>query len=99
MTDRRCNECTLCCRLVPVGQLSKPANTRCEFQRVGKGCTVHSSPRFPSSCKLWSCVWLQEPDCGLPRPDRAHYLVDPFLDFIHLRYNDDSRIRVDVVQV
>lgn len=98
MIERRCNECTLCCRLVPVGQLGKPANTRCKFQRVGKGCTLHGTPDYPHSCKLWACAWLANPKADLPRPDHAHYVVDQFLDFIELQHSGE-RLRIDVIQV
>lgn len=98
MTERRCNECTLCCRLVPVAQISKPANTRCTHLRVGKGCKLHSLREYPDSCALWACIWLREPQAKLPRPDRAHYVIDPFLDFIELDY-PGGRDRLDVVQV
>lgn len=96
---RRCGECTLCCRLVPVGELEKPANTRCQHLRVGKGCRVYHSAQYPSSCALWACAWLQEPEANLPRPDRAHYVIDPFLDFIELQHGGGARLRIDVVQV
>lgn len=94
---RRCGECTLCCKVMPVGQIGKPANTRCQHLRA-KGCTVHSMARYPSSCSLWQCVWLQQPDADLPRPDRAHYVIDPYLDYIELAYRGE-RERLDVVQV
>lgn len=97
MIERRCNECTLCCKLLPVPQLQKPANTRCAFQRAGKGCTLHQSPRYPSHCSIWACAWLSGAD--LPRPDRAHYVVDPLIDFIELEHPAAGRVRIDVVQV
>ena len=98
MTERRCNGCTLCCKLVPVAQLMKPAGKPCAFQRFGKGCTLHGSASYPSSCSLWACAWLQEPDAALPRPDHAHYVIDTFRDFIELEHAD-GRERIDVVQV
>lgn len=98
VSERRCNECTLCCKLVPVAELAKPANVRCGFVRAGKGCVVHGSASYPRSCARWACVWLKEPDLPLPRPDRAHYVIDPFLDFIELECHG-QRERIDVVQV
>jgi hypothetical protein len=38
---RRCGECTLCCRLLPVRTLNKPANQRCKHQRH-TGCMVYN---------------------------------------------------------
>jgi hypothetical protein len=83
---------------VPVAELNKPANTRCRFLRVGKGCRVYQSEHYPGSCAAWACAWLKE-GADLPRPDRAHYVVDSFLDFIELEHPIFGRARIDVVQV
>jgi len=32
--NRTCGGCTLCCKLLPVRELKKPANTRCQHQRA-----------------------------------------------------------------
>ena len=75
---RRCGECTLCCKLLPVVELKKKANTPCQFQRSGKGCTVHGTRKQPTSCAIWSCRWLMNEDADeLARPDRSHYVIDP----------------------
>jgi hypothetical protein len=79
---RQCGGCTLCCRLVPVEVLDKPAGTRCRFQSR-KGCAVYHARGFPEECGLWACRWLVDPDAGeLHRPDRSHYVVDVMPDFV-----------------
>jgi hypothetical protein len=89
---RKCGGCTLCCKLIPVPALKKPAGARCQYQRAGKGCTIHSRPgirsRQPASCEAWACRWLAEAaeTIGMPRPDRAHYVLDPLTDFIRLTH-------------
>jgi len=93
MTVRACNECTLCCKLLPIREIGKRANTMCTHQRSGKGCTVYHAEGFPVSCGLWSCIWLSTED-DLPRPDRAHYVIDPSPDFVEV-----SGQRVPVVQI
>jgi hypothetical protein len=99
--ERRCNECTLCCKLLPVKEFNKSANTRCTFQRAGKGCAIHNGRTYPRSCRLWSCGWLIDPKASeLARPDRAHYVIDPSPDFVDVR-NDATQelIRMSVVQI
>lgn len=103
MIERHCNECTLCCRLLPVRELKKLANMRCQFQHAGKGCMVyHDGKHFPPSCGLWSCAWLAFPDTtmALARPDRSHYVIDPAPDFIEIDPNDGSEsYRISALQI
>lgn len=83
---RRCGDCQLCCKLLPVRELSKPANTRCGYQKTGKGCSVYGTLGMPPSCKLWSCRWLVDDQTSdLRRPDRAGYVIDIMPDFVRMR--------------
>jgi hypothetical protein len=84
---RRCGDCQLCCRLVPVGELHKAAGERCVHQRVGKGCAIYA--RRPFDCAAWSCRWLASPDetAGMRRPDRAHYVIDAMTDVVRMTHS------------
>ena len=90
--NRRCNGCMLCCKLLPIaadlGSEPKPAGKPCPQQRHGKGCAIYHDR--PLECRMWSCQWLLNPNdtAGLPRPDRAHYVIDPMPDT--LRYHSDE---------
>ena len=100
MTERRCGDCSLCCKLVPVAEIGKAANQRCEQQRTGKGCLVYHKSIFPRSCKVWSCVWLlNEAAEFLPRPDHAHYVIDSMPDYITVQAEDGTTGRLPVVQI
>lgn len=89
MASRRCGDCTLCCKLMPVEEFAKPANCRCEHQRSGKGCAIYRDR--PMSCAIWNCRWLVDDDCAqLPRPDRSHYVVDIIPDFVTMKPHDGS---------
>lgn len=78
--SRRCGSCGACCTLVPVRELQKEANQRCRFQRFPKPgagcCSVYAKAPMPRSCRLWSCMWLIDPDLPTKRPDHSHYVVD-----------------------
>lgn len=97
--SRKCADCQLCCRLLPVVELGKPANQKCQHQKFGAGCTIYD--RCPPSCRLWSCQWLMggEDTESLRRPDRAHYAVDIMPDFIKLAAADGKVTEIPVVQV
>jgi hypothetical protein len=94
---RECGECQLCCRLLPMKEVNKPAGVRCPFQRHGVGCNIY--PRRPLACRLWNCQWLGGQNTG-SRPDRAHLVVDIMPDYVTLTY-DDGRppVHVPVLQV
>jgi len=83
---RTCGDCQLCCKLLPVKEIGKLANTRCAHQRTGKGCMVYNTMRMPFSCKVWNCRWLVNDDADdLKRPDRSHYVIDIMPDFVTVR--------------
>lgn len=96
---RQCGDCQLCCSVLPVRELNKPANTRCPHQRFHKGCNNYA--RRPAPCKLWNCVWLTGKDTGdMRRPDRVHYVVDIVPDFIKIRDDQTGEMTAfEVIQV
>lgn len=98
---RKCGDCQLCCRLLPVAPLDKKAGQRCRFQKFHKGCTVHHTAKMPPECGLWNCRWLVNDDANeLARPDRAHYVIDIMPDFVTAR-DDATGVcqNVQVVQI
>jgi hypothetical protein len=99
---RKCGSCSLCCKLLPVRELTKVAGQRCKFQRHSdKGC-CKIYERRPPSCVMWSCVWYASPEEAgdMRRPDRTHYVVDIMPDFV-TAVDQASGLtqRIDVVQV
>lgn len=97
-TRRKCGECTLCCKLLPMPPLHKAAGERCEHQRHGKGCAIYA--RRPRDCMLWNCRWLVNDDTDrLSRPDRSHYVIDIMPDFIKAVQPDGTVYGVPVLQI
>jgi hypothetical protein len=98
---RQCGECQLCCKLLPVKGVQKPAGQRCRFQKFHKGCSVYHTAQMPHECGLWNCRWLINDDAGeLARPDRAHYVIDIMPDFVTLNDNETGERRnIQVVQI
>jgi len=96
---RKCGDCQLCCKLLPVKEIGKLALTRCRHQAHGKGCRLYGQPAMPSSCRLWSCAWVTGANTGA-RPDRVHAVVDILPDFVTIEGPDvGPRQTMPVVQV
>lgn len=98
---RACGSCTLCCSLVPVPEIKKPANQRCQHQTRSRGCKVYRREGFPLSCRVWSCRWLTDPAAGdLLRPDRSGYVIDMASEFVEVGDNaTQRRWKLPVVQI
>lgn len=99
MSERKCGDCQLCCKLLPTKEISKPANTRCQHQKTGKGCGIYT--QRPWSCRLWNCRWLLNDDTAdLSRPDRSHYVIDVIPDYIQIEDNVTGELTpIPVLQI
>lgn len=97
---RQCGDCQLCCKLLPVRSLGKPAGERCQHQSFAKGCSVYAQlHRISPECQLWNCRWLANDDMAdQSRPDRSHLVVDLMPDFITL-HDGDREMKLQVIQV
>ncbi|MGX1151481.1 hypothetical protein AB7M15_007303 [Bradyrhizobium ottawaense] len=98
---RACGDCQLCCKLLPVPPLRKPAGAACQFQKFHKGCSVYATKRMPVECGLWNCRWLVNDDAAeLSRPDRSHYVIDLMPDFITVTDGaTGAKQNIQVVQI
>lgn len=48
-----CGDCTVCCTIMNVEELSKPAQVPCEH--ANKGCEIYETR--PQSCRNFQCLW------------------------------------------
>src|SRR6185503_15460450 len=71
--------CTLCCKVVAVASLDKPAGQWCVHARPGKGCATYGS--HPDDCRSFMCQWLLRPELDATwKPERCGFaisLVEP----------------------
>ena len=57
VTGRACGKCSLCCKVLGIGELNKPPGTWCSHCRPGKvGCAIYD--QRPSECASFTCLWL-----------------------------------------
>lgn len=71
---RACGECSLCCTILRVDELGKPAGRDCVHQRGTEGCGIHATR--PPICRAYRCLWLQGGLEDDERPDRTGGIVD-----------------------
>lgn len=58
--SKSCDECGLCCKVMAVTALAKPAHKWCRQFRRATGCGIYEDR--PSDCRVFSCVWLLSDD-------------------------------------
>lgn len=99
-SKRVCGSCQTCCKLLPVVSIKKPGWTKCQHQRVGKGCMIYNQSTMPFECRVWSCRWLTSADTAdMARPDRCHYVIDAMPDMVRVENNDGSSFEHIAIQV
>lgn len=72
--SRSCGTCSLCCTILRVDELAKPAGRDCVHQRGAAGCGIHATR--PPICRAYRCLWLQGGLEDDERPDRTGGIVD-----------------------
>ena len=72
---RECGECALCCTVLRVDELEKPARVACDkLRRDGPGCSIYETR--PRICRSYKCAWLQGSFGDEDRPDRLGAVMD-----------------------
>ena len=55
-TNRTYGDCTLCCKVMAIEALAKPAGTWCRHCKPGRGCAIYAER--PGECVDFACLWL-----------------------------------------
>jgi hypothetical protein len=58
MSKRECGSCSLCCKVLDVPAVYKPAGQWCKHFKAGDGCGIHQLR--PKSCRDFACLWLAD---------------------------------------
>jgi Fe-S-cluster containining protein len=60
---RACGPCALCCKVLRIEELDKPAGRWCPHCTAGRdGCRIYDTR--PPSCRSFHCAWLIDPKLG-----------------------------------
>src|SRR5579871_2500808 len=71
---RGCGSCSLCCKVLPVRELDKPAGRWCIHAVPGSGCAVHAAR--PSACRQFFCAWRLDSNLGPEwKPDVCRFVL------------------------
>lgn len=83
-----CGACAMCCTLLQVPDIGKPARMTCWWTTVHGGCARHADKKTDpalEACDQFQCVWLasqtlDDPKLRQPRrmrPDFTHVVLGP----------------------
>ena len=69
-----CGSCSLCCKVMTVSEIGKPAGSWCPRFAKGVGCTTHDAK--PGACSEFQCYWSVSEVLGEEwRPDRSKLVL------------------------
>jgi hypothetical protein len=84
MIGRSCGDCTLCCKVMAIEEIAKPAGRWCRHCKPGRGCTVYDSR--PSECRAFNCLWLVDDRFGPHwQPGKSKMVLTTSDDGIEIR--------------
>src|SRR5262245_40216388 len=69
---RKCNSCRFCCWSFAVTDINKQALNHCGHE-CKQGCKIHEKSKYPPSCKLFICPYLNGEK--IQRPDKYQNLL------------------------
>lgn len=81
---RSCDGCTMCCKVLSIDELNKPADQWCQHCQVGQGCTIYAER--PDECRSFNCMWLLDaniPEELAPRNSRLVLAQTRGAIFVH----------------
>ena len=75
VSNRSCDGCTLCCKLLSITALGKARQKWCEHCDIGTGCRVYSDR--PRECKAFYCGYLLNQEIGEHwKPSKSRMVLD-----------------------
>lgn len=84
MTARTCGDCTLCCKVMAIEEIAKPAGQWCRHCKPGRGCVVHDSR--PGECRAFNCLWLIDERFGPHwKPGKSKIVLTASTDGLEIR--------------
>jgi hypothetical protein len=81
---KSCGDCTLCCKVMAIEELAKPASAWCPHCKPGRGCLVYASR--PAECQTFNCLWLIDDRFDARwKPNKSRLVLSASEDGIEIR--------------
>ena len=81
---RECGDCTLCCKVMAIEQLAKPAGSWCPHCNPRRGCLTYATR--PAECQTFSCLWLVDDRLDPHwKPSKSRFVLTTSEDGIEIR--------------
>lgn len=71
---RDCGDCRLCCKVLDIPELEKPAGVWCKHA-CDAGCAIYKQPERPEVCGTYECAWLTGYFEERHQPNRSKLVV------------------------
>src|SRR6516165_8015076 len=91
VAGRSCDGCTLCCKLMEVGEITKPEGQWCKHCNIGVGCLIYANR--PHQCAGFHRGFLTMPDLSEEwRPSKSKIVLTAEPEHSRIAaYVDESR--------
>lgn len=73
MADRDCGDCNVCCKVLIIDALNKPAGVLCRHWSKEHHCTCYETR--PADCRNFLCGWRVQQLSDAWRPDRSEIAI------------------------
>jgi len=71
---RECGDCSLCCKVMRIATLDKPAGSWCRNCKPGTGCVIYFDR--PDECRAFNCLFVLNAELGEEwRPSRSRIVL------------------------
>jgi hypothetical protein len=84
-SGKACGTCMMCCKLLRIEELEKPAGRWCRHAVIGKGCGIYEGR--PPACQRFFCQWMLDARLGPEwKPDKAKFVLYPYPEMPEVFY-------------
>ena len=71
---KACGACGMCCKVLHISELEKPAGVWCGHFKKGSGCGDYAGR--PSACRGFLCLWITQDFLGPDwKPEKARFVL------------------------